>query len=80
METEDVTLAIPQDILRKAKLIAVERNLSLSGLLSETLAEIVARDDAYERARRRHLAWLDHAADLGTGGQVMWTRSDLHER
>jgi hypothetical protein len=43
METnQNVTPAIPKDILRKAKILAVKRNTSQSGLLTQTLAELVA--------------------------------------
>lgn len=40
--TQNVTLAILRDILRKAKILAAQRNTSLSGLLAQTLIEIVA--------------------------------------
>jgi hypothetical protein len=80
MEKQNVTLAIPKEILHKAKLIAVERRTSLSGLMTQLLSEVVAREDRYANAHKRHLAWLEHGADLGTGGTANWTREDLHER
>jgi hypothetical protein len=80
METQNVTLAIPKPILRKAKLIAVERQISLSGLLTQLIADLVERSDQYAEARQRHLAWLEHGADLGTHGVITWTREELHER
>lgn len=80
METQNVTLAVRKDVLRKARLLAVKRNTSLSRLLTETLEELVAREDRYEAARRRHLALLERGFDLGTGGTATWRREDLHER
>lgn len=80
METQNVTLAVRKDVLRKAKLIAVRRNTSLSRLLTEALEELVERDEGYESARRRHLAILERGLDLGTDGMVTWRREDLHER
>lgn len=80
METQNVTLSIPKSILRKAKLLAVERQISLSGLLVHTLTEIVEQADQYEKARQRHLAWLKRGTDLGTQGNITWTREELHER
>ncbi len=80
MDTQNVTLSLPKQVLRKAKLIAVERNTSLSALLTQMIVEMVAEDDAYERARRRHQALLEEGFDLGTGGNVTWTRDELHER
>ena len=80
METQNVTLAVPKDILRKAKLLAVRRNISLSRLLTEALEELVEGEEEYESARRRHLAILEQGLDLGTGGRATWRREDLHER
>lgn len=80
METQNVTLAVRKDVLRKAKLLAVRRNTSLSRLLAEALEELVEREEGYESARRRHLAILERGLDLGTGGTATWRREDLHER
>ena len=78
--TQNVTLAIPKNILRKAKILAVQKNTSLSGLLTQTLADLVAHQEAYEQARQRSLALLKNGLDLGTQGQIAWKRDDLHER
>lgn len=78
--TQNVTLSVPKDILRKAKILAVRRNTSLSGLLTQTLTDLVNRQEAYEQARQRSLALLKSGIDLGTLGQVTWKREDLHER
>ncbi|HEX7973506.1 MAG TPA: hypothetical protein VF498_03785 [Anaerolineales bacterium] len=77
---QNVTLAIPKDILRKAKILAVQKNTSLSGLLTQTLADLVAHQEAYERARQRNLALLDRGFDLGTHGTITLKREELHER
>jgi hypothetical protein len=78
--TQNVTLAIPKSVLRKAKILAVQKNTSLSGLLTQTLANLVAHQEAYEQARQRNLALLQRGFDLGTQGQATWKREDLHER
>lgn len=80
METQNITLALPKELLYKVKRVALERRTSVSGLLVRTLAEIVAREDNYANARQRHMAWLEHGADLGTGGKISWRREDLYER
>lgn len=56
MDKQNVTLSIPKELLRKAKILAVEQNTSLSGLLTETLTDIVARADEYAKAGERHPA------------------------
>ncbi len=78
--TQNVTLAIPKDVLRKAKILAVQKNTSLSGLLTQTLTDLVAHQEAYEQARQRNLALLKNGFDLGTNGQIAWKREHLHER
>jgi len=77
---QNVTLAIPKDILRKAKILAVQKNTSLSGLLTQTLADLVAHQEAYEQARQRNLAFLESSFDLGTHGKITWKRDEVHER
>lgn len=78
--TQNVTLAIPRDILRKAKILAAQRNTSLSSLLTQTLIEMVARQEAYEQARQRNLAVLHEGFDLGTYGVNTQKREKLHDR
>jgi hypothetical protein len=80
MDTQNVTLSIPKDILRKAKILAVRRNTSLSGLLTQTLAEIVVYDDGFEQAKQRNMQILKNGFDLGTEGSIPIKREELHER
>jgi predicted transcriptional regulator len=79
-ETRNITLALPKNLLRKVKLLAVERDMSISRLLAETLEELVERDDAYERAYARWREDMRHLRSLGTNGKITWTRDELHER
>ena len=80
METQNVTLALPKEILRKVKSIAAKRRTSISGLLTRALEDMVSQEEGYELARQRHLARLDSNIDLGTGGIIAWKRADLHDR
>ncbi len=79
-ETQNVTLALPKSLLRKVKLLAVERNTSISALLTGFLREIVDRSQTYARAREQALQDLKKPPDLGTYGKITWTREELHER
>ena len=80
MSYQNVTLSIPKTILQKAKLIAVQRETSLSKLLTQALTDIVENEDRYADARRRQLALLDRSPALNTQGIATWTREELHER
>ncbi len=78
-DSRNITLALPRWLLRKVKILAVERETSVSRLLSETLEEIVTRNDAYEQARERARRLLRNPPDLGAFERT-WTREELHER
>jgi predicted transcriptional regulator len=80
METQNITLSLPKDVLLQVKHIAVRRNTSISSLLTQALKMLVQQEDAYAQAKRRHLQWLAQGGDLGTGGQIATGRDDLHER
>lgn len=79
-ETRNITLSLPKQLLKQVRLIALERDTSVSGLLSETLEELVRAEGRYEQARRNHLALVEENLDLGTGGAITWDRESLHER
>ena len=78
--TQNVTLAIPKELLRKAKILAIHKNTSLSGLLTQTLAELVSHHESYDQARQRNLEMVKSGFDLGTQGKLSWKREELHER
>lgn len=80
MKTQNVTLSIPKELLFQVRLMAITRDTSISGLLTRTLERLVQEEDSFARARRRHLWWLEQAVDLGTGGQIVIQRDELHER
>lgn len=80
MENQNVTLSIPKEVLRRAKMIAIERETSLSGLLTQTLADIVAQDDHYRQAQERQTNLLSRGLTLNTQGQIGWSREELHGR
>jgi hypothetical protein len=80
VEMRNVTLALSRSLLRKAKLLAAERDTSISGLLTGFLEEIVRRHGDYERARPKAIRDLRRPPDLATGGRASWKRDDLHRR
>lgn len=80
METQNVTLALPKDLLKEARLRAVERGTSLSALLADQLRQALKDDAGYEAARRRMRQRLRKGFDLGTQGELRVTREDLHGR
>jgi hypothetical protein len=80
MDTQNITLSIPKQVLIKVKVIAARRQTSVSRMLTEMLEKLVQQEDAYDRASRCHVQWLEEGADLGTGGKLLTKRDELHER
>ena len=79
-DTQNVTLALPKALLKRAKRLAAERDTSVSALLADALAQTVDDVERYAAARRRHVAGLGRTTDLGTRGRSTWSRASLHER
>ena len=78
MDKQNVTLSLPKKLLKKAKIVAIRQEKSLSGFLADLLASAVHQDEAYEIAFRRNMARQKSAYDLGTGGKIQWDREALH--
>lgn len=76
----NVTISLPDDLLREARHLAVDEGMSLSRFVAHSLEERVLHARGYGAARDRQLRLLRSGAELGTRGQASWTRESLHER
>ncbi len=74
----NITLALDEELVREAKVLAARRGASVSRLLAERLEELIREERGYERARRRAEARL--AAGWGLGWTPPASRDELHER
>jgi hypothetical protein len=79
METQNITLSLPKRTLRKIRMIAVQRQVSVSGLLTELLEQLADQETGYNRARHRQSVLMEKGFDLGFGGTLP-PRETLHER
>jgi hypothetical protein len=77
---QNITLSLPEEDLREARVLAARRGTSVSQLLARILRETVERETGYDAAREHSLTVLREGIDLGTGGRMTWSRDDLHER
>lgn len=77
---QNVTLSLPRGLLRRVKVLAARRETSISRLMTDLLEELIAREDDYEGAARRHKALLRRGFDMGTQGRATWSREELHDR
>jgi hypothetical protein len=65
MSTQNLTLKLPIETVRKAKVVAAERGTSISALVGDKIDELIGEDAEYQAARRRALEWLKQGWHLG---------------
>ena len=76
----NVTVSLPDDLLREVRHLAVDEGLSLSRFVARSLQQRVDALRRYRSARERQLQVLHDGLELGTHGHASWTRESLHER
>lgn len=79
-EQTNVTLSLPETLLRRFRVFAAERNQSMSSLMTLAIRDMIERNVQTQRAKRRFLERIRNAPDRGTNGEFQWTRDELHER
>jgi len=80
MERQNVTLSIPKAMLKKAKMLALKEEKSLSALIRESLEEKIRKDTGYKEAMEQEIGLMEKGFNLGTGGRMPCSREELHER
>ncbi|MBP1727882.1 MAG: CopG domain protein DNA-binding domain protein [Deltaproteobacteria bacterium] len=80
MQRQNVTLSLPQNLLRQAKHIATRHHKSLSEFMRESLEQRVEEVSGYKKAMERQIKLMSAGFDLGTCGTIKISRDDLHER
>jgi len=74
----NVTLTMPPELIRQAKVLAAQRDTSVSGLVSQLLRGAIglSDDDA--------AVWDREAAAMSSGlmsvGDITWSRDEVHAR
>ena len=79
-ETQNITLRLPRELLKRIRRLAADRDTSVSALLTDALTRVADEDRRYSAARKRALAALRSSSSLGTHGLASWSRDELHER
>ncbi len=77
---KNVTLSLPEPLLRRFRVYAAERDESMTSLMSQAIQKMIAEDHQTAKAKRRFLERIRNAPDRGTRGVIGWTRDELHER
>jgi hypothetical protein len=78
MMKQNITVSLPRQTIRKAKILAARRGSSISALLAQQIEILVGEEEAYERAERQAAALLDQGFHLG--GVIRVSRDEWHER
>jgi Arc/MetJ-type ribon-helix-helix transcriptional regulator len=78
METQNITLSLPKSVLRRMKLLAAQRQSSVSRLLTQAVENMLAEETEYEAARKRQTKLLEKGFNLGFRKPA--NRDALHER
>jgi len=75
---QNVTLALDQEILKKARVLAAERSTSVSRLLAGEIERIVGERDRYAKAKQAAIAELRRGYHLGGG--PLPRRDEIYDR
>lgn len=75
---QNITLSLDKELIQKARVIAAQRQTSVSRMLSLELQKIVQKSEEYERAHKSAIANLRTSFHLG--GEIRVSREELHER
>jgi hypothetical protein len=74
----NITLALDEETLREARVLAAQRGLSVSAFLRSELAGLVERQRRYAKARGAAVRRLRRGQSLGGGKRP--PREELHDR
>jgi Family of unknown function (DUF6364) len=77
-QKRNLTISLSPEVIQKARIIAVKRSTSISGLVAEQIEALVSDDDAYQRAAASAIARMKQGLHLGGGPYA--SRDELHDR
>ncbi|MEA1947793.1 MAG: DUF6364 family protein [Thermodesulfobacteriota bacterium] len=75
----NITLSVKDDVIKKVRKIAVDRNTTLTSMVREFLCSVAAKDQQ-ERENIAHGLSMTFKAYSIDMGKQRWTREELHER
>lgn len=77
----NLTISIDAEVLKRARIRALEENTSLNAVLAQYLVRYAKLDDSrrQQQTALEALLTLAEQSQTGRGGNT-WTRDELHER
>ena len=75
---KNITVSLPDDTYRRARIKAAERDTSVSALVREFLTSLGEEESDFERRKRLQAEVLASVKDFRAGDRM--TREEVHER
>ncbi|CAJ1510928.1 DUF6364 family protein [[Mycobacterium] burgundiense] len=79
MATKNITLSMPEELVRRAKVLAAQRDTSVSSLVARLLEQLVGDVRDYDEVWAAERRLMSDGLDLRVG-PITWSRDELHER
>jgi hypothetical protein len=75
----NITLSVDDEIIKKVRKIAIDKNTTLTAMVREFLTSVATRDaqEKDEAVKRLRKSFIKLSSDMG---QRKWSREGLHER
>ncbi len=75
----NITLSVDDEIIKKVRKIAIDKNTTLTAMVREFLTSVTTRDaqEKNEAVRRLQKSFMKMSSDMG---RRKWSRENLHER
>ncbi|MBD0022988.1 ribbon-helix-helix protein, CopG family [Gordonia pseudamarae] len=79
MANRNITLSLPEELVRKAKVLAAERDTSVSALVAELVEHMAGGVDDYDSMWEKEIERMSGGTAMKVG-DITWTRDELHRR
>ena len=79
MATRNITLSMPEELVRRAKILAAQRDTSVSGLVARLLEQLVGDVRDYDDVAAQERRLMQEGIGLRVG-EITWSRDEVHER
>ena len=75
---KNITVSLDDDTYRRARMIAAQRDTSVSALVKQFLVELASGESEAERLKREERALRERIADFDASDRL--SRDDVHRR
>jgi len=75
---KNITVSLDDETYRRARMVAAERDTSVSALVKQFLTELGSAESESERLKREERAWRERIARFRAGDRL--SREEIHGR